>query len=96
MLIAGDSTLPAFFKALEEQNGCGYMHESEGSVITDIWRNSAANYNTALRKAAEHEAISRNRVRGASEIPSPRCSLPARSGNTARWYRVLRTAISRV
>ena len=27
------------------------MHESEGSVITDIWRNGAANYNTALRKA---------------------------------------------
>ena len=75
MLIAGDSTLPAFFKALKEQNGCGYMHESEGSVITDIWRNSAANYNTALRKAAEHEAISRNRVRGASEIPSPRLSM---------------------
>ena len=75
MLIAGDSTLPAFFKALEEQGGCGYMHESEGSVITDIWRNSAANYNTALRKAAEHEPISRNRIRGASEIPSPRLSM---------------------
>ena len=75
MLIAGDSTLPAFFKALKEQNGCGYMHESEGSVITDIWRNSAANYNTALRKAAEHEPISRNRIRGASEIPSPRLSM---------------------
>ena len=75
MLIAGDSTLPAFFKALEEQGGCGYMHESEGSVITDIWKNTAANYNTALRKAAEHEAISRNRVRGASEIPSPRLSM---------------------
>ena len=75
MLIAGDSTLPAFFKAFKEQNGCGYMHESEGSVITDIWRNSAANYNTALRKAAEHEPISRNRVRGASEIPSPRLSM---------------------
>ena len=75
MLIAGDSTLPAFFKALKEQNACGYMHESEGSVITDIWRNSAANYNTALRKAAEHEPISRNRVRGASEIPSPRLSM---------------------
>ena len=62
MLIAGDCTLPAFYKALEEQGGCGYMHESEGSVITDIWKNSAANYNTALRKAAEHEPISRNRV----------------------------------
>ena len=46
MLIAGDSTLAAFYKALEEQGGCGYMHESEGSVITDIWKNAAANYNT--------------------------------------------------
>lgn len=75
MLIAGDSTLPAFYKALEEQGGCGYLHESEGSVITDIWKNSAANYNTALRKAAEHEPISRNRVKGASEIKNPRLSM---------------------
>lgn len=75
MLIAGDSTLAAFYKALEEQNGCGYMHESEGSVITDIWKTSAANYNTVLRKAAEHEPISRNRVKGASEIKNPRLSM---------------------
>ena len=75
MLIAGDSTLAAWYKALEEQNGCGYMHESEGSVITDIWKNAAANYNTALRKAAEHEAISRNRVKSASEIKNPRLSM---------------------
>ena len=75
MLIAGDSTLPAFYKALEKQNGCGYMHESEGSVITDIWKNAAANYDTVLRKAAEHEPISRNRCKGASEIPSPRLSM---------------------
>ena len=75
MLIAGDSTLAAFYKALEEQNGCGYMHESEGSVITDIWKNAAANYNTALRKAAEHEPISRNRVKSASEIKNPRLSM---------------------
>ena len=75
MLIAGDSTLPAFYKALEEQGGSGYMHESEGSVITDIWKGSAANYNTALRKAAEHEPISRNRCKGASEIKSPRLSM---------------------
>ncbi len=75
LLIAGDSTLPAWYKALEEQGGMGYMHESEGSVITDIWRTSAANYNTALRKAAEHESISRNRVKGASEIKNPRLSM---------------------
>ena len=75
LLIAGDSTLAAFYKTLAEQNGCGYLHESEGSVITDIWRTSAANYNTALRKAAEHESISRNRVKGASEIKNPRLSM---------------------
>lgn len=75
MLIAGDSTLPAWYKALEEQGGCGYLHESEGSVITDIWRTAAANYNTALRKAAEHESISRNRVKGASEIKCPKLSM---------------------
>lgn len=75
MLIAGDSTLPAFYKALQEQNGCGYLHESEGSVITDIWKTSTSNYNTALRKAAEHEPISRNRVKKATEISSPRLSM---------------------
>ena len=75
LLIAGDSTLAAFYKALAEQNGVGYLHESEGSVITDIWKTSAANYNTALRKAAEHEPISRNRVKGASEIKNPRLSM---------------------
>lgn len=75
LLIAGDSTLPAFYKALEEQNGCGYLHESEGSVITDIWKTSAANYNTTLRKAAEHEPISRNRCKGSSEIKSPKLSM---------------------
>ena len=75
MLIAGDSTLAAWYKALEARGGVGYMHESEGSVITDIWKASAANYNTALRKAAEHEAISRNRVKGASEIKCPKLSM---------------------
>ena len=75
MLVAGDSTLAAWYKALEEQGGVGYMHESEGSVITDIWKSGAANYNTALRKAAEHEPISRNRVKGASEIACPRLSM---------------------
>ena len=75
MLIAGDSTLPAWYKALAQQNGCGYMHESEGSVITDIWKSGVANYNTALRKAAEHEPISRNRCNGSSEIQSPRLSM---------------------
>ena len=75
LLVAGDSTLAAFYKALEERGGCGYMHESEGSVITDIWRTAAANYNTALRKAAEHESISRNRCTGSSEIKNPRLSM---------------------
>ena len=75
MLIAGDSTLPAWYKAMEEQNGCGYMHESEGSVITDIWKSAAANYNTALRKCAEHEPISRNRCKESSEIECPKLSM---------------------
>ena len=75
LLISGDSTLAAWFNALEEQNGCGYMYESEGSVITDIWRSSSANYNTALRKAAEHEPVSRNRCYGSAEIGCPRLSM---------------------
>lgn len=75
LLLAGDSTLPAFYKRLAAQGGRGYMHESEGSVITDIWKSGTMSYNTALRKAAEHEPISRNRVAGASEIKCPQLSM---------------------
>lgn len=91
MLIAGDSTLAAFYKTLEEQGGAGYLHESEGSVITDIWKTSAANYNTALRKAAEHEPISRNRVKGASEIRNPRLSMLLTG--TFKQYRALVSSV---
>ncbi len=75
ILIPGDATFPAFYKQLAKQHGRGYIHESEGSVITDIWRSSTANYNTALRKAAEHEPISRSRCREVSIIKCPRVSM---------------------
>ena len=75
LIIPGDATYPAFYQTLARQNGRGYIHESEGSVITDIWRSSTANYNTALRKAAEHETISRARCREASVIPNPQISM---------------------
>lgn len=76
LFIPGDSTYPAWFKALYYQNGCGYMHESEGSVITDIWGASVMSYNTALRKAAEHEQISKNRVMtGKMVIENPKLSM---------------------
>ena len=75
MLIPGDSTLPAFYRRLAAQHGRGYLHESEGSVITDIWKSGAMSYNTALRKAAEHEPISRNRCTAASEIRCPQLSM---------------------
>ena len=75
LVIAGDSSYPGFYKQLERQNGRGYIHESEGSVITDVWRTSVANYNTALRKAAEHEPITRNRARDNSSIVCPQLSV---------------------
>ena len=75
LIIAGDATYPAFYQTLARQHGRGYIHESEGSVITDIWRSSTANYNTALRKAAEHETISRARCREASVIRNPQLSM---------------------
>ncbi|MBQ4394942.1 MAG: DUF3987 domain-containing protein [Paludibacteraceae bacterium] len=75
LIIPGDATYPAFFQTLARQNGRGYIHESEGSVITDIWRSSTVNYNTALRKAAEHETISRARCRDASVIENPQVSM---------------------
>ena len=75
LIIPGDTTYPAFYQTLAKQHGRGYIHESEGSVITDIWRSSTANYNTALRKAAEHEPISRARCREASVIENPQLSM---------------------
>jgi len=75
LIIPGDATYPAFYQTLARQNGRGYIHESEGSVITDIWRSSTANYNTALRKAAEHETISRSRCKEASVIENPQVSM---------------------
>ncbi len=75
LIIPGDASYPAFYQQLAKQHGRGYIHESEGSVITDIWRTSTANYNTALRKAAEHETISRSRCREASVIENPQLSM---------------------
>ena len=75
LVIAGDSSYPGFYKQLERQNGRGYIHESEGSVITDVWRSSVTNYNTALRKAAEHEPITRNRANNNSSIACPQLSV---------------------
>ena len=40
-----------------------------------MWRSSVANYNTALRKAAEHEPITRNRARDNSSIACPQLSV---------------------
>jgi len=75
LVIAGDSSYPGFYRQLEKQHGRGYIHESEGSVITDVWRSSVANYNTALRKAAEHEPITRNRANNSSVIACPQLSV---------------------
>ena len=75
LVIAGDSSYPGFYKQLERQNGRGYIHESEGSVITDVWRSTVTNYNTALRKAAEHEPITRNRANNTSSIACPQLSV---------------------
>ena len=44
-------------------------------MITDVWRSSVTNYNTALRKAAEHEPITRNRANDNSSIACPQLSV---------------------
>lgn len=76
LIIAGDSTYPAFYQQLLDQNGCGLLFETEGSVITDIWKGGAMSYNTALRKAAEHETLSKNRLNsGQTEIACPKVGM---------------------
>lgn len=75
LLIPGDSSYPAFFIALATQDGRGLLFETEGSVITDTWRTQAHSYNTALRQAAEHEAIRRGRAnQGIVQITNPQLS----------------------
>ena len=73
LIIAGNNSSSALTEQLSEQGGVGYIHESEGSVITDSWRHSSCDYNTLLRKAAEHETISLQRRTGDEriEIPAP-------------------------
>lgn len=75
LVIPGDSSYPGFYRRLQSQDGRGYIHESEGSVITDVWRSTVTSYNTALRKAAEHEPITRNRANDTSSIPHPQLSV---------------------
>ena len=75
ILIPGDSTFPAFFKRLYENGGRGYVHESEGTVITDIWKSQAATYSSILRKAAEHEVVSNNRMKEMKVIQNPQLSV---------------------
>lgn len=76
LLIPGDSTYPAFYEQLLKQDGEGLLFETEGSIITDIWKSGCMTYNTALRKAAEHEAISKNRLTtGETEIRCPKVSM---------------------
>lgn len=76
LLIPGDSTYPSFYEQLWDQNGQGLLFETEGSVITDIWRNSCTNYNTALRKCAEHETLSKGRIiTGITTIATPKVSV---------------------
>ena len=50
LIIPGDATYPAFYQTLARQHGRGYIHESEGSVITNIWR-SSTNSSKAQRKS---------------------------------------------
>lgn len=76
--LAADSTHAAFVHRLAEQMGVGFCFESEGSVITDIWRRSGCNgYNSLLRKSAEHEEyrLSRRSEQDDIIIPCPRLSM---------------------
>ena len=76
LMIPGDSTYPSFYEQLYEQNGKGLLFETEGSVITDIWKSSCTNYNTALRKCAEHETLSKGRINsGVTYIQEPKVSV---------------------
>lgn len=76
LFLSADSTHAAFADNLARQLGRGFCYESEGSVITDVWRRNCSGYNALLRKAAEHEDYTLSRKNaGDLLIPSPRLSM---------------------
>lgn len=74
--LSADSTHAAFVDHLANQGGRGFCYESEGSVITDVWRRNCSGYNALLRKAAEHEDYTLSRkTSGDITITEPRLSM---------------------
>lgn len=76
--IPSNSSAAAFLKLLYDNEGRGFMMETEADALTAAWKNDFANYSYAMRQAAEHETISKSRKKTGEaymEIQDPELSV---------------------
>lgn len=59
--IPANSSNNAFLHLLADNDGRGYMQETEMDVLTQVWKRDYGNYSAAFRQAFEHETISKAR-----------------------------------
>lgn len=60
-LIPANSSSNAFLQLLLDNNGRGFMQETEMDVLSQIWKKDYGNYSSAFRQAFEHETITKSR-----------------------------------
>lgn len=58
LIIPGNVSSAAFIQLLQENNGKGFMMETEGDTIANMLASDYGNYSDMFRKAYEHETIS--------------------------------------
>ena len=71
VLIPANSSASAFIQQLKVNGGRGVVFETEIDTLVSATKQDWGDYSSVLRQAAEHEAVSINRVAGMAFIPSP-------------------------
>jgi len=61
LLLPVNSTCAALDWLLGDNDGCGFMHTSDGGELAAAWKNDYGNYAVDMLKTAENEAIPRSR-----------------------------------
>lgn len=74
LIIPADISSASFYSIFSENGGNGLIFETEADVLTSNFK-SNGHWDTVLRKAFHHEAISQARYQGLVEIKEPRVSV---------------------
>lgn len=61
VFIPGNCSTNALLQLLNDNQGRGFIHETEIDVVSQIWRRDYGNYSTLMRQAFEHETVSKAR-----------------------------------